>query len=316
MILSIDLGGRSIKIGLFNKNGKLVHKFIVKTYIGQVIEKCYEGIIQQLEKINVNYNQIEAIGFGCVGPIDHEKGISVFAEKIGWRNYPAREIAYKLFRKPIFLINDARAAILGEYWAGGGKNYKNVIGYTIGTGVGGCVIIDGKIYRGSHNWAGEFGHGGLFHEERKCSCGLIGCVEGSSSANGIEDYLQKYIKERPWCEVAKLQDAHNHKLTIKDIAPLIKQKEPSAIAIIHHGVKALSSNIGAMIYAFDPDVILIGGGPSALGQDLLDAIYSWLYICVKDFVLEKVKVRLCQLGNDAGMYGAAYCALQGLKEKK
>ncbi|URM53226.1 ROK family protein [Mycoplasma sp. SG1] len=317
MVLAIDLGGTTTKLGLFTKDGKLLHTHVCDTVVGKVIEEIHNSVKKWLSTLNLTIEKdISSIGFACVGPIDPEKGISLMAKKINWVNYPALEVCKKYFKKPIYLTNDSRAAIVGEFWKGAGQGYKNVIGYTLGTGVGGGVILNNKIYYGSHYWAGEFGHGGHMQDEYDClSCGLPHCMEGLSSAVRIEKYMRQYIDKNPNSDLAKLQKNIDHPLTIFDVQKMIKQDHKETTEILRYCLRPLGSHIAIMMYSIDPDVVLIGGGPSALGDYLLKHIHYWIEQYARDFVYKKIPIKVCQLGNQAGIYGAAWTAIQGLKNK-
>ena len=319
LILAIDMGGTTAKIAIATNKGEIVHKFIVDTKWGdEALPFFNQEIRKKIKSLNIDYDKdIDVVGFGCVGPIDAEKGISINAQKIGWTNYPIREIATKLFKKPIFIINDARSIAYGEWKKGAGKQYHSFLIFSIGTGIGGGLVLNNKIFTGAHNTSGEFEHGGYnTNVKYKCGCGLRYCIGGLSTAIGIERYFQNYIIAHPGSSLAILQKQLGREIKIKDISTLIKKWDPDATEALSFALQPLIGKISTLIYAIDPQAILIGGGPSALGQNLIDIIMLGLKRVVWKDILEKVDIKLCKLGNDAGMVGIIQYTIDSLKKQK
>ncbi|WP_434414478.1 ROK family protein [symbiont of Argiope bruennichi] len=316
MIIAIDLGGQTTKIGFFEPSGELFYKFICETKIGSVVEHIFFEINNHLKKLNYDFEKdVQAIGFACVGPVDPVNGIAIMAKKINWVNYPILKVVKEIFKKPVYLTNDSRSAIVGEFWKGSAKGYKNVIGYTIGTGVGGGIILNGDIYYGSHNWAGEFGHGGDFQNTFRCfSCGLPHCMEGLSSALATEKYINQYLDKNPNSPLNELR-INKPFLKLKDLSQHIAKKDPETIDLLRFCFKPLASHIATMMYAIDPDVVLIGGGPSNLKDDLLEIIYYWVKQLTNEFCWKQIPIKICSLENDAGIYGACYTAIKGYEKE-
>lgn len=319
LILAIDMGGTTAKIAIATHTGEILHKFIVDTKWGdEALPFFNQEIRKKVKSLNINYDKdIDVVGFGCVGPIDSEKGISINAGKIGWSNYPIREVANKLFDKPIFIINDARSIAYGEWKKGAGKPYHSFIIFSIGTGIGGGLVLNNKIFAGAHNTSGEFEHGGYnTNVKHKCGCGLRYCIGGLSTCVGIERYFQDYIIEHPGSSLAILQRKLGYNIKIKDTAHLIKSWDPDATSALSHALQPLIGRISTLIYAVDPQAVLIGGGPSALGQNLIDIINLGLKRVVWGDVLKNVDIKLCELANDAGMIGLIQYTIDSLKKEK
>ncbi|ALV23524.1 hypothetical protein ASO20_02595 [Mycoplasma sp. (ex Biomphalaria glabrata)] len=315
LIVAIDMGGRTAKVAIADTGGWIYKIFVIPTKKGDdAIPFFALEIKKELENLGINYEtQVQAIGFGCVGPLDIDNEISVNAGKIGWYNYPAAKVARECFKKPVYLINDARAIAVGEWKQGAGKGYKNFIIFSIGTGVGGGIIINNRLYGGAHNLANEFGHGGMLQSKYRCNCGLEGCLEGLSSATGIEKYFQDYIKENPNSTLAKRQKELNKIIEIKDIADLLIYKDHDATIAMSEALKPLCQAISMQIFAFDPEAVLIGGGPSSLGQTLLDMINSHLQKMVWPDLLKLVDIKICELQNTAGIVGVMEYAIAKIK---
>ncbi len=318
LILAIDMGGTTAKIAIADWSGKILHKFVVETKWGdEALPFFNKEIRKQIQALNIDYeNDIEAIGFGCVGPIDNEKGISINAQKIGWTNYPIRQIAQDLFQKPIYLINDARSIVYGEWKKGAGRNYHTFLTFSIGTGIGGGLVLNNKIYEGAHNTSGEFEHGGFNNVEHKCGCGLRYCIGGLSTAVGIERYFQKYIIENPSSSLSLLQYKLKREIKIKDISELIKNWDADATKALSHALQPLIGKMSTLIFALDPQAILIGGGPSALGEDLIKLIKLGLRRYVWKPIFDKVDIKLCELKNDAGIIGLIEFVKDSVSEAK
>ena len=316
MILAIDLGGRSAKFAMYSeREDKIVHRSVMDTrgLMGQdVIEKMHDHFVKWCYEIELKRTEVKAIGFACVGPIDPEEGVSINAGgKFGWDYFPAKKTFESYFSQPMYMTNDARAAAIAELWKGAGKGLSEFLLYTLGTGVGGGIVIGEKIYSGAHNLANEFGHGGFIQDRKACGCGIATCLEGGASATGIEAYVQTYIKENPNSSLAKLQKTIDHPIEIKEFAHLFQSGDKGTVEAMREALKPLASHMSVVIYAFDPQAVIIGGGPSALGECLIDAIKYNLAKCTNKFMLDLVDVKLAKMGNDAGIYGALYTALRG-----
>ena len=311
MIVGIDLGGTTAKFGLYDeKTMRIVEHSVLETkklYGEQVIKALYDHYVSWLAAINTRDEHIETIGLACVGPVD-EKTDVIKDARFGWIDFPVSKIAKKYFKKTVYLVNDARAAIIGEKWRGAGRKLNNFLMYTLGTGVGGGIVINKQVFVGSHNYANEVGHGGKMQDSLVCRCGLSGCIEPMSSATGIEQIFQSYIKEHPSSSIAKLQLKTKNKLTVKNVVPLIKKNDFDAILCLEKALFPLASHIAVMIHSLDPDAVIIGGGPSALGQPLLDIITKIVRKYTLPFTHELVKIVLAKLGNQAGVYGAIFVA--------
>ena len=318
LILGLDTGGGSAKCGISDMEGNILHRFVVKTYKGDTaILNWNKDCRKEIKGLGIDWDkQIVAVGFGMGGALDLENGISLNAGKIGWHNYPYHKVATSEFKKPIFVINDARAIVVGEWKKGAGKGYKNILTFSLGTGLGGGIVLNDQLYRGAHNWANEFGHGGSFQKLYQCDCGLKGCIEGSSSATGIEKYFQRYIKENPKSSLAKLQsEKGDRKITIKDASHLFIEGDKDAVSAFKTSLFPLSSSISAMVFAFDPELVLVGGGPSALGKPLIDLIKSQVKTMLWKNYYDNTEFKLCSLRNDAGLVGIIEFTLEKINKE-
>ena len=292
-ILAIDLGGSTAKVAIINEEGKIAFRFKnIKTMKDHLIPNLWKEIENQLPD-NINY---EAIGFATAGMIDEKNGIILIAGNLNLKNFKLKEEISKYTSKPCFLINDANAAALGEYWVGKGKEYHSLIFYTIGTGIGGAIIINNHLVTGAKGTAGELGHGGNFQNKINCNCGLINCLEPIASATGLKRALMKLSPT----------------ITLREIDSDILKNNKQVRNLFKKQWAPLADHMSVMIYALDPEIIIIGGGVSGIGNEVSNLIYSLLQKKVHPSILGNLKVANSILGNDAGIYGAAKIALDSL----
>ena len=295
MILGIDIGGTTVKIGVV-KNNKIEKKYSIPTNPLTLVD----DIIDSFDKNNIDLENIKAIGVAIPGLVEHEKGIVKWAGNLSYENIPIKEMFENKLTCPIFVLNDANAAALGEYWVGAGKEYDSIILYTLGTGVGGGVVLNNKLEFGSNGFAGEFGHGGYFQDERKCNCGLNNCMEPMSSALGIEKTIYEITGK---------------KLELKNITNLFLEKDQQIIEAFTKSLTPLAKHIATLCSAINPDAVLIGGGPSNYGQPLADFINGLVKKYQMPPIYENTKLLIAKTSNDAGILGAAYWAITGSSKK-
>ncbi|WP_338973119.1 ROK family protein [Spiroplasma endosymbiont of Panorpa germanica] len=310
-ILSIDLGGTSAKVGVVNQKGEVLLNFIVENDMNNILDNLYQKIIKTLKEDKFKYEDLELIGFSTAGFIDHGEGIVRIAGNLNWFDFDLKTEAEKIFKKKVLVLNDANAAALGEFWIGSGKKYNSVIFYTLGTGIGGSIIINGQLIQGQHGYAGEFGHGGDMQHEIDCNCGLKHCLEPTTSAVGLSKAIKKFWKENPDHSTIKYFK-NLDEVEMKDIAKVYQEnKFPQDLKnLIITIYKPLLNHMAIMTKALDPEAILIGGGGSKMGDPLVDIIKSGLKPLLLPVYSADLKIQTAQLGNDAGIIGASYYAIQ------
>jgi len=315
-ILGIDLGGTSAKVGIVNQFGELEAKTEFKNDTKNLLPALVTKTLDWVKKSGYDFHtDIERIGFDAPGFIDHEHGIVHISGNLNWQNFPLREELSKLFEnKPVSVLNDANAAALGEYWTGAASKYNSEIFYTLGTGVGGAIVLDGRLVSGEHGFAGEFGHGGHMQQITPCTCGLKECLEPVSSALGLAKQVQHFIERNPESEVAKYfknAGVATAKLEMKDIAEVYAaNNKPLAIKeLLIQIYRPLLTHMAIMTNAIDPKAIIIGGGGSKMGENLTEILKEGLDPILLDIFKKDVVIETAQLGNDAGIIGAAYYAI-------
>lgn len=298
-----DIGGTTVKLGLFDTEGNVLDKWEIKTHTenegSAILPDTAAAILAKMEERKLNPEEVVGIGVGVPGPVSID-GIVPHTANLGW-GY--KEVTKELSERtglPCKAGNDANVAALGEMWIGGAKGHKDVLLLTLGTGVGGGIIVDGKILTGAHGAGGEIGHIHVEDQmEEHCGCGNQGCLEQFASATGIARLARAALAESEEPSILREGD-----VTAKAVFDALKEGDELAKRIVERFGKYLGTAISVMAGILDPEVIVIGGGVSKAGWILLDYIRKYY----KPFAYKSSKeteFALAQLGNDAGIYGCA-----------
>ena len=308
--VGIDLGGTNIVAGVVDEKYNIVAKASTKTNCPrpekEIADDMAKMAIQAVENAGLTMEQIEWIGVGTPGIANSETGIIEYSNNLGFKNTPMVEYIRETIDKPVFIENDANAAAYGEYVAGAAKGAKNAVCITLGTGVGGGIIIDGKIYSGSNFAGAEIGHTVIEVDGAQCSCGRKGCFEAYSSATGLIRMTKEAIAQNPDGIMAKMAEK-NGKVTARTSFDSMREGDEAAKVVVDKYIKYLAAGITNTINIFQPDILCIGGGVCNEGDALL--------LPVKAIVKEEVYTRnseknteivIAKLGNDAGIIGAAF----------
>ncbi len=304
--IGVDVGGTSVKIGLFEASGELLHKWEVMTRKEEggkyILDDTAASILKKLEELHISIEEIAGVGLGIPGPVLPNGYVEVCVN-LGWRDrYPERELSERLHGLPVKSANDANVAALGEMWQGGGKGYEDIVMVTLGTGVGGGVIIDQKIVAGRHGLAGEIGHIHIRDDETEtCNCGGVGCVEQVASATGIAREARRQMASKDMPSVLR---SFGDDVTAKDVLDGAKAGDTLALEIMDVVGHYLGLVLAQISMTTDPEVFVLGGGVSKAGQFLIDVIYQ-SYEKFTPISKNKGGIVLATLGNDAGIYGAA-----------
>lgn len=306
-VFGVDVGGTSVKIGLFEGNGKLVEKWSIPTNTNNngesILPDIAASVLSKKEEKKIGVKDIIGVGMGLPGPVDGN-GIIRKAVNLHWEdvfNVEEKLASYLPEGMKVRAGNDANVAALGEAWMGAGKGYKNIVMVTLGTGIGGGVIIDGKVVAGITGAAGEIGHIYVGDDPGEaCNCGNRGCLEQYASATGIVRLLKKELEEHP-DEKTELRDK---KLTAKELWDAVKNNDSLAIRVAEQFGKYLGSGLSVVAGVLNPEVIILGGGVSMAG----DVIMPFILRNFKEHVFHasaETKFLRATLGNDGGIYGAA-----------
>jgi glucokinase len=304
LCFGIDIGGTTVKLGLFTDKGNLVDKWEIPTrkensgsYILGDVAKSLENKISEK---NLDKNQIVGIGVGVPGPVTAD-GTVIECVNLGWSIINVANEVKALTGFEAKVGNDANVAALGEMWQGGGKGYNSIVMVTLGTGVGGGVIIDGQIITGSNGAAGELGHILVnYEEEEKCGCGKTGCLEQFASATGIVKEAKRLLSKST--EPSKLREFDH--LSAKTIFDCAKENDKLALELVEQLGRYLGIALSHVAAVVDPQAFVIGGGVSKAGSILIDAVKKYYNQYVM-LALKNKEFRVAELGNDAGIYGCA-----------
>ncbi len=299
----IDVGGTTVKLAFFSEFGDMIAAWEIPTNTQNGGERILPEIAASVEAYmahnGVTRSEVLGIGIGVPGPVD-EKGIVNHCVNLGWGVKDLVGELEALTGMTVRAGNDANVAALGECWRGGGEGCRNMVMATLGTGVGGGIVVGGQVIHGVHGAGGEIGHLTLNPEEtRPCGCGKYGCAEQYCSATGIvrvaRDYLAAHAGESALREKAEL--------TCKDIFDAGKAGDGAALAILEQVYEYLGRFLANVCCVVDPEVVVIGGGVSKAGQVLIDGIRKY-YLKYIFHAIRPVRFALAKLGNDAGAYGA------------
>lgn len=306
--IGIDIGGTSIKGAAVDSNGRVYETFsmpFVKGEPGEITVKKLASIVKEYIASFDLEKKIEGIGIGCPGTLDIKNGIVNYSNNLGWDNLPIVDIMHEQLPYPIRLTNDANAASLGEAKFGAGKSYETIIMLTLGTGVGGGIIIDGKLFEGNEGKGGELGHTVIVVDGEQCTCGRKGCLEAYASATALIRDAKKAMRLNKKSLMWKISpdiDLVGGKVPFE----AAKQGDPTAMAVIDNYVKYLGEGILNFCNIFRPNVIVLSGGLANAGAFLFDKVNKYVeerYYGYKS--TPAVKIVPAELGYDSGKIGAA-----------
>ena len=311
LIVGLDLGGTNLKYGLGKKNGELLisgnKPSNANTSRDAVFEIMFESVEEMISEASKLGEQVVGIGVGSPGSIDFEKG-----ELIGgtpniarWENAPIKETLEKKFDIPVFADNDANIMALAESRLGAAKSFKNILCLTLGTGIGGGILFDGNLWRGSHFSGAEVGHVIIVHEGRLCNCGNRGCFEQYASATGLVKTFKEMANENGGEETLSEIDA-------KIIFDLALEHHPLALSAVEKTIDYLATGIVSIANIIDPEVVVIGGGISETEFDLIGLTEKKVREFSIKAITSKLIIKRAEMGNQAGMVGAILLAAENL----
>lgn len=316
--IGIDIGATSIKMGVVTDGGKLVSRDEVGTAeIGNpstFVRAAQEAVLQLLAKGRIEKRSVGAIGIGAPGWVDHHRGIVRELTNIpDWENFPlAREIEAALELKT-FVDNDANVMAVGEMIHGAGRGHENFICLTLGTGVGGAIIIGGEIYRGAHGLAGEIGHLSLNPDGPKCACGAAGCLENYVGNRFIVARALEIIEDRPDTDEGSilLEMAGNRpeNITAKLLAQAAQEGDTVALEVWRETGQRLGTALAGLVNLLNPECFIVGGGVAKAGPALFDRMRETMESLAMNKLGYSTPILMAELGEDAGLIGAATFAM-------
>jgi glucokinase len=295
-VLGLDIGGTKLAAGVVDRNG-VVHSFVVAPSRAEegpepTLERLFELGRRAVAESGLDWDAIQAVGIGCGGPLDAERGILIAPPHLpGWRNVHVSELAAGAYQRPVTLENDATAAAAGEHRWGAGSGVSNMVYLTISTGVGGGVVIDGSLYRGSMGNGGELGHVTVDWHGRPCrGCGRLGCLEAYVSGTSIAE---------------RAQEAGLSYASAEDVAAAARDGDAGAKAVWDETVEALACGVTSIVNLFEPELVVIGGGVSRSGEQLIGPVRELVRASTMKPAGEKADIVASAFGDHVGVVGAA-----------
>ena len=298
----VDIGGTTVKIGLFKTDGELLEKWEIPTRTEEdgrfILPDIAEAVKAKTEERKISPEDVEGIGVGVPGPVD-DSGTVLKCVNLGWGIFNVKDSLALLTGWRVAAGNDANVAAMGELWQGGGRGAANMVMVTLGTGVGGGVIVDGKVISGYHGAAGEIGHLTVSREETEiCGCGKKGCLEQYASANGVARLAKRYLSGNDQETVLRRETA----VGARAVFDAAKAGDAAALAIVEQFGEVLGRALASVACVTDPEVFVIGGGVSKAGEIVTDVIRKY-YTLYAFHASANTEFRIAELGNDAGIYG-------------
>ena len=314
-VLAIDLGGTKIISALVSPDGQLLAKERSLTLADEgqasVINRLLLAIDHLLKLKNIDSSQLDSISIAAAGGIDIKKGLVTSSPHLpGWHNVPLRDIVRDKYQVGTFLLNDASAAALGEHRFGAGRGVDNLVLLSIGTGIGGGIIIDGRLYHGPSGSAGEFGHTTIDINGPKCACGNVGCLETLVSGTAMARETKRRIAQGERSSLVEMVGGKIEEITAEEIDAAARGGDSLALDIITEAANYLGVGLVNLVNIFNPEMIIIGGAVAKLGDLLLDPARRLVKERAFPISAQAVRIVPAQLGDEAGLRGAAVFTLE------
>ena len=322
MRIGIDIGGMSIKLGLVGAQGEITAKKVIRTESDrytpeEIISNIGTAALELLQENGAGIDTCESVGIACPGTCDPQTGMVLYSNNIRWEHVPLLEILKRQLDVPMALANDADAAALAEVLFGAAKGKKDAILLTLGTGVGGGVIVDGKIFRGPLRGGCEPGHMVIVHGGKPCTCGRKGCLECYASASALMGTAREAAQAHPESLLAQWSEGDPSRIDGKMIFTAEKSGDETAAAVIEEYEDYLSAGIANLVNIFRPEAVILGGGVSAQKEYLTDAVQEKVdQLCFGGRHGQIAKVVTSVMGNDAGLIGAAFLEPEPVQEQE
>jgi glucokinase len=316
--LGIDLGGTNIKSGVVDDDGRPLSAVSVATNADRGADAGLRALAEAgraaVAQSGLSWDEITAVGLGSPGTMDLPSGMLLDPPNLpGWENFPLRERLAAELRKPTLLQNDANAAAFGEYWVGAGKGVHSLVLFTLGTGVGGGIVVDDHLVEGRHSHGAECGHIVIQMENgRRCSCGAYGHLEGYASATAL---VQRAVEALESGEDSSLRrPLADGTLCARTINEAAEAGDPLGRRLMHETARFLAVGAVSLMHTIDPDIVLFSGGMIAAGPKFLNEIRENVSLLAFPTCAAKTRIEFASLGGDAGFIGAAGCVRQAVQE--
>ena len=314
-IVGVDLGGTSINVGVVPYDGGEVlgrrsmptdSDHGAKFVVDRMVEMIRGSMADATEAGGIPEDGIIGIGLGSPGPLDRKTGTVIETPNLGWRNFPLRDLIANSIGLPAELDNDANCATIGEWWMGAGKGTRSLIGVTLGTGIGGGIVLDGKVYHGAADAAGEIGHMTIDSTGRKCKCGNYGCLEAYASGPAIAARAIEGLETGEPSMLPSLVDGDLSRVTAETVYEAIIAGDLYAKEVMRETARFLGAGLANLINLFNPEMVVISGGVTRAGEHLFEPLRAQIRRRAFRHAEETCKIVSSSLGGLAGVIGAAY----------
>jgi glucokinase len=313
IVLGVDLGGTKILAGVVDSENQILARAKIPTPAKEGGDAILAAIVacaeQALAEASLTAMEIAGVGVGSPGPLDVDRGVVLFSANLSVRNFPLAPGLSQALGRPVLLQNDVRVGGYGEFRLGAGRGHRDVLAAFVGTGIGGCLIINGKVIQGLTHNAGELGHMIVKANGPECGCGRFGCLESLASRTAIARRIRKAIKKGATSALAASLAVKSDKLKSRDLAAAFAAGDPVVIKEVHRAANYLGIGLGSLINVLGPEIVIIGGGvAAALGEPYLEIVRAAARAQALIDPELKTRIEPAQLGDDAGILGAALMA--------
>ena len=313
-VIGVDLGGTKISTAISTLDGKIVSQTVISTNAIEGEEPVLRRILQTIEEVldlaQVTPEEVQAIGIGSPGPLDAKNGTIITTPNLPFRNYNVVAPIKEKFGIPVYLDNDANVAAIGEFMFGAGKGKQNIVYFTVSTGVGGGAVLNGQAYRGNTSNALEIGHMTVNAHGPRCNCGNIGCLEAIASGTAIGKKGREAVLTKVETSLRNYQEITSYEVFVE-----AKKGDEVAKEIVDNAMNYLGIGVANAISIFDPEMVIIGGGVSKVGDILFDTVRKVVNKRCFKSMAEACEIVPAGLGVDAGVVGAVALAILESKNK-
>jgi glucokinase len=312
-IIGVDLGGTNIVCGAMPEDGsREIAMRSQPTYAEQGVEIVVDRMALMIEDVirltvaetGATRDDFLGVGIGAPGPLDREHGIVIVAPNLGWRNFPLRDRIADRVKLPATLDNDANCATMGEWWVGAAKGGKNVVGLTIGTGIGGGLILGGRLYHGSSDVAGEIGHTTIDSTGRRCKCGNYGCLEAYASGPAIAERAREALAGDGNSVLPSMVGGDVERITAQTVYDAAQRGDASALEVVRDTARFLGAGIANLLNIFNPDVVVVAGGVTQAGPALFEPLRAEVRRRAFKPAVDACRIVPGELPGTAGVVGA------------
>ncbi|HZI74066.1 MAG TPA: ROK family protein [Gemmatimonadales bacterium] len=321
-VLGVDIGGTNLVVGAVAEDGSSLHALGTEpthAEAGQsdvldrlitLAKRCLDQTLREIPGA-----EIVGVGVGAPGPLDTESGVVLLTPNLGWVNLPLRQIIHERLGLTAVLDNDANCAVLGEWWMGAARGTRNAIGITIGTGIGGGIIVEGRLFHGASGCAGEIGHTTIDTEGRRCKCGNYGCLEAYASGPNIALRAVEEIKAGAVSRLASYVNGDLRQVTAQTVYQAAHDGDTLALEVVNDTAKFLGTGIANLLNIFNPEVVVVCGGVTLAGDHLFVPLRREVARRAFKPAVSVCRIVPCELSGTAGVYGAAKAFLDGQRNR-